>query len=697
MAGELLNQGRERLGAGIRAGRQFGAQSLEKLATSTKNLFRGVDLSADKLHNYGGNDFIRGRVEGAESGSLLKSRFRTPNLISQGKTSAIELKTLSKAVPKLLHGAGFAASALSTYSDVQDILNTQGAERAGNIASATVNAGLLFTGVAGLGNSLGGAVGYLGQKKIQKLLGEENYKAELTLNPIGDAAKLTTQIIGQNFDNRASSQAFKAQQDRYNSPEFKNRLRENRFKTRFGDISPKPIDYGYNLGVRGNIQSVVDAATNQIKTESLISKFGGRTKDDTTYAADSSIEPSQINYFNLYGKSIGFGGAFGARAIGLSTAQGALRAIQNNRNRVAEETIANTSAQRDGYLDAAQRARFVRGGNLADEAENAGRVGGADSIASLGNAARLEGAYSSGAIARPDPELKAISKDDLDKENRSAEFIAIVNRFNSKAITTRGGNQTYNYSNGYIPNFSLSGGAYNQTSSRRGGVGDRMNKILSKVNRLKGYSGGGFSDQILSLFTGQDYDEENPLNLALQREVGALQKGRGISRHLAEGLVFVGNRPEIGGLGVGNYLDEPAGRTSPDLGILQGISRVVRSGANPRQSGAASGYIPSFAAAVTNDELISAIKELSSKIGEQKGNDSKQVNSNQPQSGVDVNHEIQANVNVNLSGAVQGAGQDVERIINEAIATFRADIESKLSQIETNGRFTKTPPVAQKT
>lgn len=170
---------------------------------------------------------------------------------------------------------------------------------------------------------------------------------------------------------------------------------------------------------------------------------------------------------------------------------------------------------------------------------------------------------------------------------------------------------------------------------------------------------------------------------AVEREVTALRK-RGMSDSMARKNIFIGSRPEIGGVGVGNFFDEPAGRSNPNLGILQGITREIRRGNNPRHSGT----IPNFAD--NSSELISAIRALiealnSSQNNQQQGN---------ADGSVSVDHSINASVSVAVNGTIEGANQGVNEYIQSALSALKADLESKLQQLQNTGRYTKTPTVA---
>jgi TP901 family phage tail tape measure protein len=174
---------------------------------------------------------------------------------------------------------------------------------------------------------------------------------------------------------------------------------------------------------------------------------------------------------------------------------------------------------------------------------------------------------------------------------------------------------------------------------------------------------------------------------SINREIDGLRKARGISSSEAKKNIFVGHNPEIG-FGVGNYLDEPAGRFNPSLGLKQGIDRVRMEGGNPRLAG---GYIPNYANNPSQangfSELLETIKALISAIQSKESGGKSQATG----SGVDVNHEINANVNISVSGNVQGANSDFQNTLNEELEKLKANIEKKLRELQDGGKYTPTP------
>lgn len=367
-------------------------------------------------------------------------------------------------------------------------------------------------------------------------------------------------------------------------------------------------------------------------------------------------------------------------------------------------------AQRIGLRDNAQYNRWLAGADLGEDAIAHGRIGAGAHAANVTELFRAEKEGRIGANAT--------------RANQAALFAAILrgeigdgagarNQVDLDEAISSGHIQL---SYGFIPNFVSSSdlyydpGTFAQNISRHGGINwNHINKIRRRLSSLIGSYGGssGFSDELFDDVLGRRHKRYrrfrgiNPLKVsglpthlseglipAFHREKEALIN-RGISSSIAESLIFAGSRPEIGGMGIGNYLDEPEGRISPDLGILQGITRVVREGGNPRTAGAASGYIPNYAT-VNHEELVTALKTLTTTLGEQKEATKNTIQG--PNGGVDVNHAINASVNVNVGGKVNSVNENVQAVVNQAMAGLKSEIESKLSQLQSTGRYTKTPP-----
>jgi TP901 family phage tail tape measure protein len=251
---------------------------------------------------------------------------------------------------------------------------------------------------------------------------------------------------------------------------------------------------------------------------------------------------------------------------------------------------------------------------------------------------------------------------------------------------------------GFVPNFANTiisrrarrairalGGTAGRSTKKTVGPLTAIKQMIDNGNRKEAKDAiinGGLPQSFLD--AGLNENNLAGVSTAIQREYDSLV-GRGVPTNLASGYIFIGNRPEIGGIGVGNYLDEPHGRTNHNMGILQGINRVKSQGGNPATSGT-----PNFAAGGTDfSELINTLKELVAKL------DAKQTQGGaegggESSSSVKVDHNI--NVNASINGQISSANSEVDGIIQQTIEQLKARIAALETAQKGNKNFVPRPP-----
>jgi hypothetical protein len=186
-----------------------------------------------------------------------------------------------------------------------------------------------------------------------------------------------------------------------------------------------------------------------------------------------------------------------------------------------------------------------------------------------------------------------------------------------------------------------------------------------------GHGGGGFASGYMPNF-----------NDAIQRETNALKK-RGISN--PADYIFVGHAQGI--TGVGNTIDEPQG-------LQQGINRYLRAGKNPRMAG-----VPNYAVDKNDEKFASILSRIEAfaaqlvqifhpKEKPQTKDGGGQTGKNQ------VDHNVKADVSVTLSGS-GGIPAGIQSQVQEAIKTFKEDIEKRVNALEKNSGVLTPPPAAQ--
>lgn len=259
-----------------------------------------------------------------------------------------------------------------------------------------------------------------------------------------------------------------------------------------------------------------------------------------------------------------------------------------------------------------------------------------------------------------------------------------------------------NLAGGFIPNFAgyNSKSIYSRSTRKAiravGGVIDNSPKALGPLNLLQNLIQNG------NLKEARDYISKNGLPSSLQgagygpNDLGALAAAierekqalvsRGISKNLAGGYIFVGKNHQIGGLGVGNTIDEPAGRFNPNMGILQGINRVNAQGGNPKRSG-----VPNYAnedLSANTDELISSIRELISALERQNTTNNAQTSTGENGS-VKVDHNI--NINASINGEISSNNQAVSDIVTSEIDQLKARLLALEASQKNNKNFVPRP------
>lgn len=323
----------------------------------------------------------------------------------------------------------------------------------------------------------------------------------------------------------------------------------------------------------------------------------------------------------------------------------------------AQTYRSNTDAQRRGFRDNAQLQAFKSGADLSSYVNTSSPSGYGSSI--------------------------------FDEKNLGPSNIAGY----GKTIFDEN-----NSSKGFIPNFSsLDFGAYNQSTSRGpysrsliqkfGGITNANSPYASNIQRLIKIAGGSnaFSSELFNRVLRQG-ESFSPLDEAINRESLAIKQQLGIPYHLAKGYIFTGYDSRIG-LGVGNTIDEKSGLINPNMGITEGVNRAIREGHSPKTYGSVPNFAENQSQGSNNEELIAAIKYLTEVFNNK---DDKKSSSDS----TDINHNVAANVNINLSGQVSGASQDIQGILNDALSNLKQEIESKLQELSqsSGGTYTKSPP-----
>lgn len=230
-----------------------------------------------------------------------------------------------------------------------------------------------------------------------------------------------------------------------------------------------------------------------------------------------------------------------------------------------------------------------------------------------------------------------------------------------------------NFARGYIPNFAKS------IIKRFGPLGTLQNLIQSDKSGKEArqyISQGGLPQSYVN--AGYNANDLGAINAAIEREKDALYE-RGISRNLAKGYIFAGYHPRIG-VGIGNTIDEPAGRYNTTAGLAQGINRVVAQGGNPAKSG-----VPNYAAdsAPSYDALVAAINALISSM--------QQSPSGNPNAGsVQVDHNI--NVNASINGQIESNNANVQAEVTNAMESLKTRLAA-LEAAQKTGKYTPPPPV----
>jgi hypothetical protein len=265
----------------------------------------------------------------------------------------------------------------------------------------------------------------------------------------------------------------------------------------------------------------------------------------------------------------------------------------------------------------------------------------------------------------------------------------------------------YSNAGGYIPNFaynrrSIFGKGTRNAIRRNGGVVNRGPRRFGPLGTIKNIidSGDIFEAQkmIQSMglpksFLNAGLDEFNlsGLSRAIQREQDALI-GRGVPRNLANGYIFAGYHPDLNGIGVGNTLDEPAGRFNATAGLSQGINRVRSQGGNPRAAG-----VSNYADNSLGD-LISVIRNLIETLENSRETPTQSPTASEgtlASGAINVQHNI--NVNASVNGTIESSNQQVTDVVNETIAQLKARLENLESSQRNNPNFIPRPPVVQQT
>ena len=245
-----------------------------------------------------------------------------------------------------------------------------------------------------------------------------------------------------------------------------------------------------------------------------------------------------------------------------------------------------------------------------------------------------------------------------------------------KRLDKNFGQEAGPFARGHIPNFAKS------IIKRFGKLGTLKNIIDSESGdrrEAKEYIRNGGLPQS---FINNGYSERDlpAISEAIQREKDALYS-RGISRNLANGYIFAGYHPKIG-IGIGNTLDEPAGRYNTTAGLSQGINRVASQGGNPNYAG-----VPNYAASTdsTSESLIAVIERLIASLDQKSGDNAGAGGASE----VKVDHNI--SVNASINGVIESSNNAVKDEVQKALDELKTRLAA-LESAQKTGKYTPPPP-----